>query len=291
MSAEIAPVFARTLAVRFTQPSELNDPFELRPLIDFEGTNAEFRDEIDARITTQYSTVEAALDMMEKQQRSDPNYPKMVVLISAARQIILANPALQQRFMAELQRHKAELLSAIKWEVQWERVQQFFGQALGILSLSEDPANTVMWSHYASRHYGVVVEFHDEHPWFHQQLAAEDEFRHLVKVSYITNPHPRTWRQLNGADVFYSKGAEWTYEKEWRIIRPLKDGSEIGSGIFCFEVPPATVKSLTFGCRTTQALETEIRALVGAHTALSHVRFGRARLAGGGKIEIADAVL
>jgi hypothetical protein len=38
MSAEVAPMFAKTLKVRFTQPFELNDPFEFRPMLDFEGT-------------------------------------------------------------------------------------------------------------------------------------------------------------------------------------------------------------------------------------------------------------
>jgi hypothetical protein len=38
MSVEVAPLFAKTLKVRFTQPFELNDPFEFRPLIDFDGT-------------------------------------------------------------------------------------------------------------------------------------------------------------------------------------------------------------------------------------------------------------
>jgi len=290
MSAEVAPLFCKTLKVRFTQPSELNDPFEFRPLIDFDRMDAEFRHEIDIRLTEKFGTAEAALDMMEEQQRTDPNYPKLRVPISVARQMILANPALQKQFMADLHRHKAELLKAIKWEVQWEKLQQIFGQALGIFSMTEEPANTVMWSHYASQHRGVVVEFDDEHPWFHQQLSPEDDFRHLVRVCYIANPHPRTWRELNGADLFYSKGAEWTYEKEWRIIRPLKDGAQISSGIFCFEVPPDAVKTITFGCRATQALEVEIRALVAAHSPLNHVRFRRAKLAGGGKIDIVDAV-
>ena len=290
MSAEVASLFAKTLNVRFTQPSELNDPFELRPLIDFEGTATEFRGEIDARLTAQYGTVDAALDMVEKQQRTDPNYPKLAAPIQVFRRMILADPTLQRQFMAELQRHKAELLDAIKWEVQWEKVQEFFGQALGILSLTEDPAHVLMWSHYASQHQGIVVEFDEQNSWFDQKLAPADEFRHLVKVTYITDPHPRTWKQLNGFDIFYTKGADWSYEKEWRIIRPLKDGAAISPTVFCFEVPPAVVTGLIFGCRTAPALEAELRGAVADRLALNHVRFKRAKLVGGGRIEIVDAV-
>jgi hypothetical protein len=35
MSADVASLFAKTLKMRFTQPYELNDPFEFRPMLDF----------------------------------------------------------------------------------------------------------------------------------------------------------------------------------------------------------------------------------------------------------------
>jgi len=168
MSAEVAPLFVRTLKVRFTQPSDLNDPFEFRPLIDFKGTAEELRDVVDARITAMFGTVDGALAMMEKQQASDPNYPKMVVPIQVFRGMVAGNPALGQQFMAEMRRHKAEVLDsitkAVVWEIQWEKFQQTLGQLLGIFSLTEDPAHTLMWSHYASQHYGVVVEFDENNP-------------------------------------------------------------------------------------------------------------------------------
>jgi len=292
MSTEVAPLFAKTLKVRFTQPSDLNDPFEFRPLIDFEGTAVELRGEVDARITAMFGTIDGALAMMEKQQVSDPNYPKMVVPIQVFRRMVAANPNLGQQFMAEMRRHKSEVLDvltrAVVWEVQWEKFQQTFGQLVGIFSLTEDPAHTLMWSHYASQHYGMVVEFDEVDPWFDQKLAPPDEFRHLVKVAYVENPHPRTWKQLSGVDVLYTKNAEWTYEREWRIIRPLKEGTEVSSGKFCFDVPANAVRGIIFGCRTTPALEAEIRAVVAANPALSHVRFKRSKL-GGGKIELVDA--
>jgi len=61
MSAEVAPLFAKTLKVRFTQPSDLNDPFEFRPLIDFQGSAEELRPEIDARITAIFGTIDGTL--------------------------------------------------------------------------------------------------------------------------------------------------------------------------------------------------------------------------------------
>jgi len=293
MSAEVAPLFARMLKVRFTQPSDLNDPFELRPLIDFEATAEEFRDVVDARITKMFGTVDGVLAMVERQQSTDPNYPKLSVPIQVFRNLIAANPALGQQFMADMQRHKTEVVGnmtkAVVWEAQWERFQQALGQSLGIFSLTEDPTHPLMWSHYASQHHGLVVEFDEHHSWFDQKTAPPDEFRHLVQVAYVQNQHPRTWKQLTGADVLYTKTAEWAYEREWRIIRPIKDATEVSPGKFCIDVPTDAILSIIFGCRATSALEREIRGLIGTKPILSHVRFKRATLRGGGKIEIADA--
>ena len=293
MADKVAPLFAKTLKVRFTQPSDLNDPFEFRPLIDFKGSAEELRDVIDARVTEMFGTVDGTLAMMEKQQASDPNFPKMAVPIQVFRKMITVNPVLGEQFMAEMQRHKAEVLdsvtTAVRWEAQWEKFQQVLGQLIGIFSLTEDPVHTLMWSHYASQHYGIVVEFDKNNLWFNQKIVPADEFRHLVQVSYVQNAPPRTWKQLNGADVLYTKNAEWAYEREWRIIRPLKDGTEVSPGIFCFDVPADAVRAIIFGCRTTPNLEKEIRAAITANPSLSHISFKRAKLVAGGKIDVGDA--
>jgi len=112
MSAEIAPLFVKTLKVRFTQPSELNDPFELRPLIDFEATAKELREEVDARISATFGTVDGALAMLEKQQATNPNTTQAVTL-QVFRGMLADNPALGQRFMADMRRHKAEVLDTL----------------------------------------------------------------------------------------------------------------------------------------------------------------------------------
>jgi hypothetical protein len=292
VSTEIAPLFAETLKVRFTQPFELNDPFEFRPMLDFVGTADEVRDVVEATINEKYSTVEDALDMMEK-QLAHPNFPKLAVPLHVLRKLIADDPVFRQKFIAEMQQHKAEVLDNMRmaaiWEVQWEKFRQALGQALGIFSLTEDPAHTLMWSHYASQHFGVVVEFDENHPWFNQKTTPADDLRHLVQVSYVQHPHPRTWKQVNGTDMLYTKNAEWSYEREWRMIRPLKEGTEVSPGKFCFDVPATAVRSIIFGCRTTPVLEAEIRAAVAANPALSHVRFKRAKLVSGGTIEVVDA--
>jgi len=81
MSDKVAQLFAKTLRVRFTQPFDLNDPFEFRPFMDFEGTADSVRDVVEARLGEVFGTADDALDFMTKLQATDPNYPKMVVPI------------------------------------------------------------------------------------------------------------------------------------------------------------------------------------------------------------------
>jgi len=293
MSAEVGRLFAGTLRVRFTQPSGLNDPFELRPLIDFAATAEEFRKDIDAKITQIFGTPENALVEMEKRQAADPNFPKLPVSLGTIRLLIKANPAFEQQFLRDFQRFKAEAIGemtkSIVWETFWERTQQTFGNLVGIFCMSEDGTNPLMWSHYAEAHNGIVVELDEEHRWFDQKVTPFDDMRHRVQVCYVQNPHPLTLKQLSGSNVLYTKNSEWAYEREWRIIRPLKDGIEVRPGIFCFDVPPDSIRSIVFGWRTAPNVEEEIRGAIAANPNLQHLRSRRARLIPGGKIEIVDA--
>jgi hypothetical protein len=156
MSVEVCPLFAKTLKVRFTQAFGLDDPLELRPFMDFEGTAAEAREVVEPRLAEMCGTVDAALATMEKQQAKDPNFP-LRVPIRQLRKMAADNPVLGQQFMAAIQEHRSEVLDnkrmAVHWEAQWEKFRQALGEPLGIFCLTEDPAHPVMWSHYASQHY------------------------------------------------------------------------------------------------------------------------------------------
>lgn len=217
----------------------------------------------------------------------------MKAVVPIIREMAANDPSLSKKFLAKVHKYKSELLGeltkAFVWEKMWDNFQQQFGSMLGIFSVTEDPTNPQMWSHYASSHRGVVVEFDDADPWFHQKVTAQDDLRHLIQVTYVQNPPPRTWRQLTGADVLYTKSAGWAYEREWRIIRPIKDAAEVNPRIFCFDVPPAAVRTVIFGCRTNPAVEMAVRDAITSNPLLERVRFKRAKLGSGGKIEIVDA--
>lgn len=91
-----------------------------------------------------------------------------------------------------------------------------------ICCLNQNPLNILMWSHYAQQHKGFLIEFRfkkfPEFPTLKNDLifipmpiTYSKEFPSLKKKDRKTNAI---------ADKgFLTKSLEWSYEKEWRIIR------------------------------------------------------------------------
>ncbi|MES9901890.1 MAG: DUF2971 domain-containing protein [Sedimenticola sp.] len=90
-------------------------------------------------------------------------------------------------------------------------------RGIGILSLSEVADSILMWSHYADNHKGICIEFERE------LLELSGDSKHCRPVQYSTDyPQPRVRdlladEHLLTTQVVYTKAAEWSYEKEWRI--------------------------------------------------------------------------
>ncbi len=79
-----------------------------------------------------------------------------------------------------------------------------------VASLSADPTNFLMWSHYADGHKGVVIE-----------VEIPDGHEDLTKVIYTPFSSIFTDKLLTKEDMrhlFNGKGEEWAYEEEYRIV-------------------------------------------------------------------------
>lgn len=89
--------------------------------------------------------------------------------------------------------------------------------ALGVLCLTTQKNNLLMWAHYAANHSGVCIGFDSEHAPFSEAkpveyseqrpaISSETADDHLVRAALMT------------------KSPHWSYEKEWRAIkRPISD--------------------------------------------------------------------
>jgi Protein of unknown function (DUF2971) len=79
-----------------------------------------------------------------------------------------------------------------------------------VASLSADPTNFLMWSHYADGHKGIVIE-----------VEVRESHPDLTKVLYSPFSSLFTDKLQTKEDMrhlFNSKGNEWAYEQEYRLV-------------------------------------------------------------------------
>ncbi len=95
--------------------------------------------------------------------------------------------------------------------------------SVGICSLTRDPLNLLMWAHYADEHKGFVVEFDipeetTEHPTSQVQfveLLIPQEVEYVAEMPIILATDDRNAKFTK---QFLTKGLEWKYEAEERVI-------------------------------------------------------------------------
>lgn len=213
--------------LRFTQPGDLNDPFELHP-------SADLMSKADI----------AALPPAPGHEGPDG---QMRILTPEALQAMLTafSPGLQKQ-MAQHVNHEGSYVFDHN-----RAAQSTFDSKFGILCLSETADSLLMWAHYAGNHRGFVVQFDETHPFF---AASEFEGQSLglTRVQYSQERPVVSYSTLNSSPhLYYRKSPEWSYEREWRLIKPLTTASKViareGFPLHLYEVPHEAVKGVILG--------------------------------------------
>jgi hypothetical protein len=138
----------------------------------------------------------------------------------------------------------------------------------GILSLTKNPVSFDMWSKYANGHKGFLIELRSDFNK-HKSLCSD------VGISYSVSPvnYVATFEiQLTECQdatgeilyeefdrrFFYTKLSRWASEKEYRLVRPLRDLGKLSQGIhigvyrdtetvYLSPMPLELIVSVTFG--------------------------------------------
>lgn len=174
--------------MKFTCPLEFNDPFDCQPEIDRSSINRVFKERLD--------------------------------LIKAAGDKLGFSPA-------ERLQNKGKFKKNILRSIESGKFIDSDLQNIGICSLSKDPLNILMWSHYAKHHTGFMLEF--KIPDFRKKHLSIEE--HLHRLSSL-EVHYRKERPLVAVhsssqqdteyewlkNHFLTKSRDWAYEKEERVI-------------------------------------------------------------------------
>ncbi|MDY6296540.1 MAG: DUF2971 domain-containing protein, partial [Schwartzia succinivorans] len=127
---------------------------------------------------------------------------------------------------------------------------------------SESEDSLLMWAHYAHNHRGICVEyelmrFNRELMFSPVPIIYSDQKPSLQTID-LSNPEEDSSRCF--IKCLTTKSKEWSYEKEWRIIR---DDGACGSAWDSAKkgalLPSVTPSSVILGCDAPEKFEKAVR--------------------------------
>ena len=238
--------FLKNRLVRFTQPAELNDIFEITSGVNrFLG--AKFSDILEEKFVSEIGNEDRIYGHLSKHgmvpKLMDPQVAKATIREALAR--IYFNDGFVR---VEIKK----LLDPLVAQFNDFDIFRDFSDDCGVFSLSSDALNPVMWYHYAKMYSGYVVGFDTFHPWFWRENEFGKSVCQLFEVTYENTIRSEFQDLLEDPIVpFLRKRLDWAYEKEWRMVKDLKQASAVvGNKVKLFEVPAEAVTGIYFGPRT-----------------------------------------
>lgn len=263
------------LEIRFTQPDALNDPFELRPHFESIVAEADVLANFTQAPVDLRPMVSQAYSMLSEDQRAGLPLDAAMKAIEAFMATDDAREATAQglQLFLQLMRDGAAPIR--------EAIYHAFNENVGILSLSEISDHELMWAHYADTHRGLVLCFDERHTFFNRRRSESDEFYFVRKVRYSDDPAV-SLATVEGDALVVTKGTKWSYEREWRMLVPLRDATRSlkvgGDTVHLFAFPPDALKGIILGAYTTPTVEASVRSLLNDRPELRHVLLSRALL-------------
>jgi hypothetical protein len=135
-----------------------------------------------------------------------------------------------------------------------------FRDGVGVLSMTDNPKNTVMWAHYADNSRGACVGVDFDHDFFKcyvpngAQYGAFLNLFHPEKISYQSERpqyRPESDASAYIRSAFFTKFSDWSYEREFRLLRPICDCTiEAKSNIALYRVPQESIVEVVLGLGT-----------------------------------------
>ncbi|HEX7678652.1 MAG TPA: DUF2971 domain-containing protein [Thermoanaerobaculia bacterium] len=265
----------KTLRVRFTQPADLNDPFEILPR--FDDTSGESDTSLDdaereiaafIQSTVAIETIEDAIAGIASQSAQFGESPEDRETLLRALVAILPS---RQRLGFGLS------------------LQRRFGETLGILSMSSVPDSLLMWAHYGDSHRGFAIEFDADHPFFHRGLT--DGYVAVAKPVTYDSTRPAfvmpgrsgpDWVKVYLTRLLLTKSPDWSYEQEWRMLLPLNEQAEwphvVSGRNHLFTIPAEAIQAVIIGNRCDVLSRRDIVASVKENAELRHVQLRYAHI-------------
>lgn len=138
---------------------------------------------------------------------------------------------------------------------------------IGILSLTKNWNNTLMWSHYTNSHKGFCVGFDPKDEYFQNFLSNDEKKSKIIMEVVYSNKRVEIPMELGkkklAFEPFITKSTDWKYEEEVRIISTLNiSDKKINSNpvdIHLFKVPHRSIKEIVVGANMDKEKEDLIK--------------------------------
>ena len=267
VDAEGAKKIISNCSLRFTRPSEMNDPFDVRihELIDTELE----------RFLAENLTVHSNQFL----QNPAPYLKSKGIESDATEEIINALLALSDEEKSKLNSELVATdlsvlypdLDGMKKRIAEET--QFVISNLensGIFCATRNYSNLLMWAHYADQHRGLVLGFKPYLPkdsmltllepviYSEQRPAFYDP-----KLDWVLDPNDEEATRRIIANVLkrinFTKSIHWSYEEELRLVIP--DEVNPGNVASALKYHPEELVEIYFGCRMQENIKNEISVL------------------------------
>lgn len=241
---------------KVTPPLSLNDPFEVKPVVSM-GKYSE-----EDRSVARKAARESGMFMVEP---SDDDVERLfLAAFPAGRFDEQEFPLLWPARLPELREEPFQTLAELdefRANLLCERVERSLSDAYGIFSMSEDPANLLMWAHYASAHYGTAVGFDKNSTFFRTSgavLSRVEYAERRVSVSSVDGMIRVAGHRFEEGKplplaTLLRKHSSWAYEREWRLISPLSAATTRsiadGAPVHLVRPPTEAVRALVIGAR------------------------------------------
>ncbi len=238
---ERLPYFKDSL-LRFTQPGDLNDPFECLPVL---------------------PSIEETTEALETLLRNNIEIIKKKVTQKAKRKELVNLE--QRKIKTQITAVKKNLANNWREKFNQESVLKMLS-TIGIISFSKRWNSTLMWAHYASSHKGFCIGFDNDDPFFasyRAQFKSDIVFQE-VKYSKDRIRIPYKSGETLDYNLMFTKSDEWEYEKEERLLLFLQRAKSIIKkepyDICLFEVPHYLIKEIIIGASCSKSDSEIIRS-------------------------------
>ncbi len=280
--------FLSSWALRITPPDQFNDPFEMRPPIEVITESDIFSPDVLRREFAE----RMAVDLVSQGAVALAKSPWVTMFVSkllgelttkqervfwdltpiSLRQTLKAQfPNIQRELEAALEYSRGQLPKLVK-RVE-TNIHDSIPKMIGALCMTKNGRHPLMWAHYANEHRGAVIEFDEMAPCFNRK-SANEELGVFKKVNYSsTRPN---LNQNSGdewfRDLTLTKAEEWAYEEEMRFLLLLSAADDVlEDSIHLVRIPSTAVKSITLGCRASEALLDHVRRQLNEAIKTSHI--------------------